>query len=367
MRLTFAEISERDVRHNIMMIKKFSESSSIVAMIKANAYGHDAKIYSKILRAEGIEYLGFAFIEEAIEIRQFGDCKKMMILVPAVENDADAYIDYSLETCFSSIDTLNAFGEAANNRKNIINGHLFIDTGMNRDGIKPEDAIDFMKKASEHKYINIVGICSHLSTADSDDYSFGLEQMELFRRTISDLEKSGFYFKYKHISNSAGLVNIPRYECNLVRPGISFHGVMSSEGLAAKMKLKPTLSLKSSVQLVKSINKGDTVGYSLKYIADKDTNIAVVPIGYGDGLMRNLTNKMQCLINGKRYNQIGSICMDECMFEIGNDNINPSDEVVIIGKQGNEEINIYELSNLLNTIPYEITTLITNRVPRILI
>lgn len=366
MRLTYAEISESNLRHNISMIKRFSPNSSIVAMVKADAYGHSIGIYPKILRQEGIEYLGFAFADEALEAREMGDSGKMMVLISAKEDEAELYLENSLETAFSSTDILKIFSEKARKANKTVRGHLFIDTGMHRDGVFPSESLEFMRLAENLPNVEIVGICSHLSTADSDDLSFAEEQLDLFNRTVDMLEEKGYHFQYRHISNSAGLVNLPCKQCNLVRPGISFHGIMSDENLAQRMNLRPVLSLKSQVQLTKQLNVGETVGYGLRYIAERDTNVAVVPIGYGDGLLRNLTNRMQCLINGKRYNQIGTICMDECMFDIGNDNVRVGDEVVIIGRQGDDEISVYELANLAGTIPYEITTLITRRVPRVL-
>jgi len=366
MRFTVAELSESNLRHNVSQIKKFAPNSSIVAMVKANAYGHGIEKYWRILRSEYVEYLGFAFVDEALEVRQMGDDGKMMVLVNAQEDEIEKYIEYNIEPTISSFEILHLFSEKARQANKTVKAHLFIDTGMHRDGIHPVDTLKFTSVAQNLPNLELIGICSHLSTAD-DDIDFAREQMELFIKTIKKIEETGFKFKYKHLSNSAGLVNIPCKECNLVRPGISLHGIMSSNELAEKMYLKPVLSLKSRVQLVKQVNKGETVGYSKKFIADKDTNVAVVPIGYGDGLFRSLTNRMQCLINGKRYKQIGTICMDECMFDIGNDYVKIGDEVVIIGKQGNDEITVYELSNLAGTIPYEITTLITQRVPRLLV
>lgn len=364
MRYTVAELNESNLRHNISQIKKFAPNSSIVAMVKSNAYGHGIEHYAKVLRQEGVEYLGFAFVDEAIEVRQLGDSGKMIVLVSAQEDEIEKYLEFNIETTFSSFEIARLFSEKAKAQNKVVYAHLFVDTGMHRDGVSPEEAAKFIENANKLENVEIIGICSHLSTADSDDLEFALEQMEIFNRTVEYIESKGYKFKYKHLSNSAGLVNIPCKACNLVRPGISLHGLMSTEELAEKMDLKPVLSLKSRVQLIKPVKKGETVGYSLKYIAEKDTNVAVVPIGYGDGLLRNLSNKMQCLIKGKRYNQIGTICMDECMFDIGNSEVAPLDEVVIIGRQGDEEISVYEIAELAGTITYEVTTLITKRVPR---
>lgn len=366
MRFTVAELSESNLRHNVSQIKKFAPNSSIIAMVKANAYGHGIDRYWQILRSEGVEYLGFAFVDEALEVRHMGDTGKMIVLVNAQEDEIEKYLEFNIEPTISSLEIAQLFSEKAKKANKTVKAHIFIDTGMHRDGFHPADALKFIEFAKKLPNFNVIGICSHLSTSD-DDIDFAREQMDLFLRTIEKIENTGFRFKYKHLSNSAGLVNIPCKACNLVRPGISLHGIMPNPELAEKMQLKPVLSLKSRVQLTKFVNKGETVGYSKKYIAEKDTNIAVVPIGYGDGLFRNLTNRMQCLINGKRYNQIGTICMDECMFDIGNDNIKIGDEVVIFGKQGNDEITVYDIANLAETIPYEVTTLITQRVPRVLV
>lgn len=367
MRLTRVEISESNLRFNIQKIKSLSTNSKITAMVKANAYGHGLRLYIPILRSASIEYLGFAFLDEAIEARDCGDKGNVMVLVSASENEAEAFLDFNLETVFSSVDILKVFNEKAKVRGMVTNAHLFIDTGMHRDGVSPDKALDFMKVASQMSNVNIIGICSHLSTSDSEDLTFAHKQLSLFNQTVNKLENEGFTFKYRHISNSAGLLNVPCSECNLVRPGISFHGLMGDQSLAKRMSLRPTLEWKSKVQLIQSVNRGESVGYSLKWIADKDTNVAVIPIGYGDGLLRTLTNRMKVLINGKFYPQVGTICMDEMMVDIGNDNVSIYDEVVIIGKQGTNEITIYDHAEMAGTISYEISSLITSRVPRILV
>jgi alanine racemase len=209
---------------------------------------------------------------------------------------------------------------------------------------------------------------SHLATADMPELDFAQKQIEIFEQTRKLLAENNFTFQYYHLANSSAILNYPISHYNLVRPGISLYGHMPTFEMAEKMQLKPALKWKSKVMLIKEVKKGGTVGYGMTYIAQKDTKVAVVPVGYADGLPRSLSNNFQCLINGKRYNNVGSVCMDEFMVDVGNDySVNLCDEVVILGKQKNNEILPYELANKINSIPYELTSCISGRVKKIII
>jgi alanine racemase len=292
-------------------------------------------------------------------------------MVSPEPSDADLFIDYNIETAFSSFEILKAFEKRAKERDVIIYGHLYIDTGMHRDGMAIEDAIPFMDYVKNNTNIKITGLMTHLATADMPEINFADKQIERFESVRQELNKLGFKFKYIHCSNSAGILNYSSAHYNMVRPGISIYGLMSNKKMTEEMNLKPVLSWKSKVMHCVNVPKGDYIGYSnspaYPYFAKRDMIVAVVPSGYADGLPRNLTNKLQCLINGKRFNSVGSICMDEFMVDITDSDVKQGDEVVIIGKQGNEEISVYELAKLADSIPYERTAAISDRVKRIFV
>jgi alanine racemase len=367
MAIAIAEINSENIRHNLQMIRNKTQSAYILAMVKANGYGHGMLEVSRILRTLNVEYLGVAFIGEAIKIRQAGDKGKILVTVSPEPSDADLFIDYNIEIAFSSFEILDAFEKKATEREVIIQGHLYVDTGMHRDGMSPEDALIFMDYIQDKPYIKIVGLMTHLATADMPDINFAAKQIERFENIKNELERRGYTFKYIHAANSSAIANYPQSHYNMVRPGIAIYGCMPNENLAKKLNLKSVLNLKCKAIHIKPVEKGDSIGYGNTYVAPKDMVVAVAPVGYADGLPRNLTNRFQCLINGKRYSSVGSICMDEFMVDITDSDVKQGDEVVIIGQQGNEEIKVYELAELSYSIPYERTSAISDRVKRVII
>jgi alanine racemase len=367
MAITIAEINANSIQHNLKMLKQQSNDIPILAMVKADGYGHSMLKISRLLRSEKIEYLGVALIHEALKIRQSGDNGKILVMVSPEPSDADLFIDFNVETAFSSFEILTAFEKRAKERDAVIIGHLYIDTGMHRDGMPPEEALAFMDYIKDKPNIKIVGLMTHLATADMPEIDFTDKQLETFENIRKKLDDAGYHFKYIHSANSSATLNYANSHYNMIRPGIAIYGYMPNENMAKKMNLIPSLKWKSKVMFVKKVPKGGFIGYGMSFIAPREMTIAVVPIGYGDGLPKNLTNKFECLINGKRYKSVGSVCMDEFMVDISDSNIKLGDEVVILGKQGNEEITVYELANLSNSIPHAITTSITKRVKRIII
>ncbi len=370
MRRTIAEINVHHLVHNIKQIRRKASGAEILGIVKANAYGHGSVAIAKILRDEGVNYLGVAYPEEGVELRENGDDGEIIIVVPDSKHEADTIAKNNMQTVVASLDILSTLSESAISHNKIIKTHLFIDTGMRRDGIRPKDAVEFMKQSEKMKGIEMVGILTHLGSAESCDPKNYRYQLRSFEQCLDELKSAGFVFPIIHAVNSAGISNIPNAIYNMVRPGFAIYGCMPDEKLAIEMNLKPVLSLKTEVLFVKNVFEGDSVGYGLNYVAAKKTRIAILPLGYGDGYQVALSNRAQCLIGGKRYNIIGSICMDQCMVEIGNDSsdtINVGDEVVMLGNQGGDSITVYELAGKAGTIPYEITTGLLKRVPRVLV
>ncbi len=364
MRGSKAEINLNNLLHNLNVIRRKAPNSEVFAVVKANAYGHGLIKTSEYLRRNGVKYLAVAFTEEAIELRNAGDTGDIILIVSGNKSEADSVAKYNLQTVISDNEMLNHYDNAAKKHNTKIKLHLFLNTGMNRDGIHFTKATDFMEKAKEFSNLEITGILTHFSASEFEDTSFADEQLRNFNFALNNLEKEGYAFEFIHTANSAALINVKDSHFNAIRPGISLHGYMPAKYLNDRIQLKPTLTLKSKVLLIQNINEGDVVGYSKKYISDKKGKIAVIAVGYGDGYTTLLTNKGKCLINGKKYNIIGSVCMDQLMVDIGNDNVKTGDEAVLLGKQGNEKITVYDLSEQTGLIPYEIFTLLTERLPR---
>ncbi len=364
MRHTIAVISSKSLAHNVARIRSIAGESKIIAVIKANAYGHGMIGIATELTKLGIGVFGVAYADEGIILRENGFTQKIIVLVPETNGNAKLCVDYDLTPVIYSFEFAEALSREATAKGSLAKGHLFIDTGMNREGLSPAMALDFMEKAESLKNLEIEGICTHFATS-TNNLTFANKQLDLFNQTLDLLNDNGYDFKYKHAANSGAIINLPESRFNLVRPGMTLYGYPPSADLEEVLNLKPILKLKTKVISVRRIFAGDTVGYGLEYISDKERSIATIPVGYGDGYSRGLTHKAQCLIGGKRYSFVGTICMDVAMIDIGDDEIKCGDEVVLIGWQGDEFISAYELSDKLGTIPYEVITAISARVPRI--
>jgi alanine racemase len=367
MRSTIAEINLSNLRHNLKMMRTAARGSEIMPVIKADAYGHGSIRISQELRREKVEVLGVAFADEAVRLRQAGDTGEIFVLIPGTEHDIELYCAYNLQSSVEDFQVLKKLSDEAVKRNMKVKAHLFINTGMNRDGIEPKNALQFRKECDLLEGVEIIGILTHLASSELADKSFANFQLNQFNDTINTLKSNGYNFKYIHAFNSGGVLNFYDNIYNIARCGISMFGYMDYPEMAEKLNLKPIMTLKSKIININRINAGDNVGYSMKYVSKEEKKVAVVPFGYGDGYHRVLSGKADCLINGKRFKIIGTICMDQCLIDIGNENFEIGDEVVFIGNQGNDIITAYELSELMNTIPYEITTAIKERVPRVYI
>lgn len=363
LRSTIAKINLRYLRYNLNYIKQYASNAKIMAVVKANAYGHGIVDLSKFLNTEGVDFFGVAFTDEGAILRESGIKDHILVLVPDANGDAENICNYELDVAVSSLDFCNKLSEFAKKQNKIIETHLYIDTGMSRDGIFPDESVDFMTKFSQFSNLKMTGICSHFASSDSD-IDFSLFQLKKFKDCLSNLNLAGYNFKYIHMANSSAIFEFPDAHFNMVRPGLSLYGYSYKNKNNISKYLKPILSLSTKVISTRTIKKGDSVGYNRTFISDKETKIATIPIGYGDGYSRHLTNKSQCLIKGKTYNLVGTVCMDESMIDIGFDDINIGDEVVLIGSQENSFIGADLLAKQSGTITYEIITSLSARVPR---
>jgi alanine racemase len=364
-RSTYVHINSDALRSNIQIIKdNLPEGTAIMAMVKANAYGHGIIECSKIAQEEGIDFLGIAFASEGVMIRKAGITMPIILMTPPEPEELDALIEYGIETIICSRDTISTLNEKALSRDTKIPVHVFIDTGMHRDGIMPEETVTMVQTILQTPGLHWKGICTHFATADADDMSFMLKQKDLFTACLKELEALNLNPEFIHIGNSAALMRMPENIGNLARPGLSIYGYSPVKGLFPG--LQPILSLHSSVMSIRKVKQGESVSYGRSFIAEKDTIIGTIPIGYGDGLFRGLTGKLQCIINGVKFPIVGNICMDECMVDLGDSNIQVGSIVTFIGNDNGTEQSAEDLASLLNTIPYEITTAISARVPRII-
>lgn len=365
-RSTHVIIDSRALRSNIKLLKDhLSAHTEIMAMVKANAYGHGIIECSRIAIEEGIKYLGIAFASEGVQLRKAGIDASLLLMTPPEPEELDAIIQFDIETIICDVVTIKKLSEKADEHHKTVNIHLFIDTGMHRDGVYPEEAVAMAQLIITSPGLHLKGLCTHFATADSEDTSFMEEQLHIFEQCLNALLDHGIKPDLFHVGNSAAMIRIPEQIGSLARPGLSMYGYSPIPNTFNE--IKPILQLHSAVMSLRRIKKGESVSYGRSFIAEKDTTIATIPIGYGDGLYRGLSGKLHCIIEGTFYPVVGNICMDECMVDIGDADIVIGTRVTFIGKNGEAHQSAEDLAAILQTIPYEITTAISARVPRIIV
>lgn len=370
-RPTFAEINLAALHHNFNVIRSsIPNGTEILAVVKADAYGHGFMDISRELEHLGVNAFGVAFLAEGIQLRKSGIDKPVLLLGGVYPGQERKCIGYNLSTIVFNLEQAQALNQAAGKLFRKAQVHLKIDTGMGRLGIQYADVPAFMQELRKLPNIALEGIISHFASADELDEQgrhFTRLQAERFEWVITETRKAGFAPRYIHIANSAGalLRNIPG--CNLIRPGIALYGAIPSADFQGKLDLRPVMRLKSRIAMLKWVEPGTTISYARRYTAGGKTLIASVPVGYADGYSRALTNRGETLVRGQRARVTGTVCMDWIMLDVtGVAGVAVGDEVILIGsdKAGNC-IHAEELATAAGTIPYEIFCGISKRVPRV--
>lgn len=361
-----AEINLDNIAYNMTNIKKsLNKNTRIMAIVKADGYGHGAVEIAKTALYNGANWLGVAIIDEAIEIRKNNILEPILILGNTIEHKFIQVIKYNITQTVFSYNMAKKLSNEAKKLKKNVNIHIKIDTGMSRIGFLPtKETIQQILNISKLPYIKITGIFTHFATSDIKDKSFTKEQFQKYIYIVNILEKKGINKFIKHISNSGAILDLKNYQLDMVRVGIILYGMYPSNQVEKNIALKPAMTLKTYISFIKELEPNISVGYCRTYFTNKKTKIATIPVGYGDGYARILSNKARVFINGQYANVIGNICMDQFMIDITHiQNIKEGDEVILMG----ECITPEELANLQNTINYEIVCNIGKRVPRVYI
>lgn len=370
-RPTFAEIDLSALHYNFHMIRSsIPRRTEIMAVVKADAYGHGFMDISRELEKLGVNAFGVAFLAEGIQLRKSGIDKPILLLGGVYPGQERKCIGYNISTTVFTIEQALALNQAAGKLFRKAQLHLKIDTGMGRLGVPYLSAPGFLAELKKLPNIALEGIISHFASADELDESgqhFTRQQAERFNWAVAEARKAGFSPRYIHIANSAAslLREIP--ECNLIRPGITLYGALPSADFQGKLDIKPVMGLKSRIAMLKWVEPGTTISYARRFTTDAKTLIASVPVGYADGYPRSLTNKGEVLIRGQRAKVAGTVCMDWIMLDVTNiAEVAVGDEVVLLGPDhdGNS-IQAEELADWAGTIPYEIFCGISKRVPRV--
>ncbi|HEX9891192.1 MAG TPA: alanine racemase [Actinomycetota bacterium] len=344
------------IRHNVRLLKP--PSSELMAVVKADGYGHGAVPVARAAVEAGATWLGVALVEEGMTLREAGIEAPILTLSewpPGSERDAlAAGLTPTLYT-ERGLDALASVGVA-------VRAHVKLDTGMHRVGLDPDKAEPFVRTAVE-RGIELEGLWTHFATADQPDDPSARGQLERFLSAAGDLARAGFRPRLRHAANSAATMTMPEAHLDLVRVGIAMYGLRPSERVGAE-GLRPAMSLRSRVSLVKRLPAGEAVSYGLRYRLEREATMATVPIGYADGYARALSNAGRVLIRGRRHPVAGTVTMDQILVDCGDHPVEPADEVVLFGRQGDEEVTADEVASWIGTIGYEVVCAVGARVPR---
>lgn len=365
----WAEINLDAIRFNMEEIKKRIGNRSLMGVVKADAYGHGAVEVARCAEDAGIRMLGVSGVDEGIELRENFIELDICVLGAPIKSQACDLINYGLSPSVTSLDFAEHLNMECGRLGKRADVHICVDTGMGRVGPEAEQAVPLIKKVMKFENINVVGIYSHFSCAD-EDYTFSKKQLERYTDLVKSLDTEGLVIPFRHISNSAGILELEESYYDMVRPGLLMYGIYPYGNPGAgpgKLKLKRALTLKTKVVYVKEVPENTPISYGRTYITGRKTRIATLPMGYADGFSRSFSNRGEVLINGRRFTVSGNVCMDMMMVDVEDHQVERGDEVVIIGSQGEEEITVYEMAQKLDTIPYEIISLIGKRVPRLYI
>lgn len=365
-----ADIDLDAVLYNMeSMHKKLKPGTKIAAVVKADAYGHGAVEISRVL--ENLPYLwGYAVAtsNEAMQLVEAGRKKPIIILGLSFPEQFEEIVENDLRPAVCTYETAQALSDIAAEKNKVCRIHIKVDTGMSRIGfqVTPESA-DTVARISKLPNIMIEGIFTHFARADEASKAPAYEQFKQFEKMIAMVEEKGVQIPLKHCSNSAGIVEIPECNMDMVRAGITLYGLWPSEEVdKTKISLKPVMSLRSRVAYVKELLPGRQISYGGTFTVKKKMTVATVPVGYGDGYARGLSNKGWVLIKGQKAPICGRVCMDQCMVDVTDiPGVKIGDTVTLLGKDADEEITMEQLGELSGRFNYEFACLITPRVPRI--
>ncbi|MCB0322856.1 MAG: alanine racemase, partial [Bdellovibrionales bacterium] len=365
LRPTVAEIDLDALVANFRTIQAAVGPARVLPILKANAYGHGLVPCARALEKEGASFFGVALLEEGIALRQAGIRVPIMALGGIAGRQIDGFLTHGIDITASSVMKLQQVEATARKLGVRARVHLKIDTGMERIGVHYYTAESLLAEAVACQHIEIVSVFSHFATAEQEDLGFAKIQLERFLECTAFFERRSLPMPLRHMANSGAVLQFQEAHLDLVRPGLALFGVSPAPHLAGRLSLQPVLSLRSEIVFFKVVRAGASVSYDRTWTAPEDTRIVTVPIGYGDGFSRRLSNRGSVLLRGKRYPLVGKICMDQLMVDIGPDGVGYNgDEVVLIGTQGGERISIEELTELVETDPRDILTSLNVRLPR---
>lgn len=363
-----AQINLDAIYDNLYNTRKIiNEGTKLMAIVKADGYGHGAVIIAKVVD-DIVDAYGVSNVDEAIELRKKATKKPILILGYTSKKENDLLVRYNITQAVFDYESACDLSQMAQSMGKVTPVHIKLDTGMTRIGFKDNDeSIETIKKISKLPGVEITGIFTHFARADEKDKTSVNKQIRRYTEFVDKLEKEGIHIPTKHVANSASIIDIPSVNFNMVRSGISTYGLYPSEDVDKdRLKLKPAMEIKSCISFIKEVGAGVGISYGSTFVTERPTKVATIPVGYADGYPRNLSNKGYVLINGKKAPILGRVCMDQFMVDItGISDVTYDSEVVLLGKDWDSQITVEELAGLAGTFNYEFVCDISKRVPRV--
>ncbi|RMD98711.1 MAG: alanine racemase [Calditrichaeota bacterium] len=365
LRPTVAEIDLNALTFNLKEISRKVSPAKIMAVVKADAYGHGAIPVAKHALKHGAEYLGVAIVEEGIELRKAGIRAPILVFGGAMEDQLRLFVEYHLTPTIYTRNCAEFLSMIGQNLNKKISVHIKIDTGMGRVGVPYGDAVEFIEFAQNLPGIEIEGVYTHFATSDEKDKGYALSQFAKFEAILRSLNDKGIKIALRHCANSGAILDLPHTYLDLVRPGVMMYGYYPSDETSESVPIQPLMTLKTRVLFIKKVPENTSLSYGRKFITKKPTRIATLPVGYADGYNRLLTNKAHVTIRGKKFPVVGRVCMDLILVDLGNDDqIEMGDEVILFGS-GENDFSVKDYCKIVDTIPYEVTCWVSKRVPRV--
>lgn len=364
-RPTYLEVNLNQLRQNLENIRAHVKPSRVMAVVKANAYGHGVDEVAPYLEPYA-DYLGVALLEEGVHLRQLGLTKPILVMGASLPEQVPQYLKHDLTLTVSSSRLLKAAEEASKAAGSKLKVHLKIDTGMERTGVHEYEAVPFIEESLKCTNLEIEGIFSHFANSEASDLAHARLQLQRFNEVLAQYEKLGTQRpRLRHMANSGAILQLPESHFDMVRPGVMLYGIYPGEEVTRTVEVKSAATWHSKVVFSKTVLPDRPVSYGSLWKSDRPTRIVTIPCGYADGYFRRMTNRAQVIVNGKRYAQVGRICMDQFMVNVGDDAAEVGDPVILLGEAGGAGIRAEELAEWAGTNEYEVMTNISARVPRV--
>jgi alanine racemase len=364
LRPTYAVVNLARLRANLAAVKAHVAPARVMAILKANAYGHGLEAVARCLAPQA-DAFGVALLEEGIALRRLGIHNPILVMGGIWTRQIPLFLEHRVTFTVPSLARLRDIEEAAAAHGKTARVHLEIDTGMERIGVHYYNAEALLEAAARSPHVEVEGIYSHFANADADDLADARRQLERFQEVLRFYERRSLPMPLRHMANSAALLRMRESHLDFVRPGILLYGVYPFPGAPRTVEVKPALAWKSRVVYFKVVEARSPVSYGSTWRSDHRVRIVTVPVGYGDGYFRSMSNRAEVILRGQRRPQVGRICMDQVMVNIEWGTGYNGDEVVLIGEQGGARVTVEELAEWAGTVPYEILTAINARVPRL--